>query len=242
MIDEIFLKRGEIGFLLIHGLCKSPKELESVAKKLADYGFTVYCPRLPGHGTCPGEYETCFRELPKVTYEDWERSVDEAFLKLRQEVDKVYVGGVSLGANLSLLLASHRNVEGIILLGAVISTRGILPIGSVAAFFAEKLLKRGHTEAVYHGISVSNLIKLKEAIIKIKGVVPMIKAPILIMHSLYDDIVQPRSAQYIYKKIGSKRKKLVWLKGRRHGIDDVEDAELIVKEVCEFVNADEPID
>lgn len=242
MVDEIFLKRGETGFLLIHGLCKSPKELESIAKKLAEHGFTVYCPRLPGHGTCPLEYETCFRELPKVTYEDWEKSVDKAFLKLQQEVNKVYVGGVSLGANLSLLLANKHNVEGIISLGAVIFTKGVLPIGSAAAFIAERLLKRGHTEAVYHGISVSNLVKMKEAIRKVKDVIPMIKAPILIMHSLYDDIVQPRSAQYIYKKIGSKRKKLVWLKGRHHGIDAIEDTALIVKKICEFVNADEPID
>lgn len=236
MKDEILLKNGRIGVLLIHGLSKSPDEFKVIAKKLANQDFTVYCPRLPGHIKCPIGYETCLRELPNVHYRDWERSVDEAFLRLKQWVDEVYVGGISLGANLAIIIASSHLVDGVISLAGVIYTRGVLTLGSVAIYLAKKILARGKGEAIYHGISVSKLDSMKMAVERTKEALPRVTAPLLVIHSKYDDIVHPKSAKYIYKKANSNKKRLIWLESAHHGIDAIDDANIITEQIISFIN------
>ena len=39
------------GVLVLHGYGGSPESVMSVANMCAGAGFTVECPRLPGHGT-----------------------------------------------------------------------------------------------------------------------------------------------------------------------------------------------
>lgn len=119
--NSILLQRGNTGVLLIHGITKTPRELQELAEKLAERGFTVYCPLLPKHGTCPGKYETCWRDMVGVTPAEMKEGVEKSFLKLREKVDKIYVGGISLGANLAFHLAARYKVDGIISMGAIIS-------------------------------------------------------------------------------------------------------------------------
>lgn len=236
MEDEILLKNGKIGILLIHGLCKSPDELKFIAEKLAKQDFTVYCPRLPGHIKCPIGYETCLRELPKVSYKDWEHSVNKAFLTLKQWVNEIYVGGISLGANLAMIIAGSHSVQGVISVSGVIYTRGVLTLGSLAIYIAKRILARGKSEAIYHGISISKLDSMKMAIERTKEVLPKITAPLLVIHSKYDDIVHPKSAKYIYQRASSNGKRLIWLESTHHGIDAIEDANKISEQIINFAN------
>lgn len=92
---------GRTGFLLVHGLGGTPIELKFVAKGLARRGFKVHCCQLAGH--CGTE-----EDLLATTWEDWYASVVEAFDRLRAECDTVIVGGLSMGAVLSLHLAAQR--------------------------------------------------------------------------------------------------------------------------------------
>lgn len=236
MNDEILLKKGKIGILLIHGLTKSPNELKVIAENLAKQDFTVYCPRLPGHIKCPIGYETCLRELPNVSYKDWEYSVTEAFLRLKQWSNQIYVGGISLGANLAMMVAGSHPVQGVISVSGVIYTRGVLTLGSLAVHIAKRILAKGKGEAVYHGISISKLDSMKMAIERTKEALPKITAPLLAIHSKYDDIVNPKSAKYICKRANSNLKRLMWLGSTRHGIDAVEDAILISEQIISFIN------
>ena len=42
---------GQVGVLLLHGLCGTPAEMRFVAMGLARAGYTVHCPQLAGHGS-----------------------------------------------------------------------------------------------------------------------------------------------------------------------------------------------
>jgi carboxylesterase len=42
---------GDVGVLLLHGFTGSPQGLRPWGEALREAGFTVRCPRLPGHGT-----------------------------------------------------------------------------------------------------------------------------------------------------------------------------------------------
>lgn len=54
----------------------------------------------------------------------------------------------------------------------------------------------------------------------------------MLIHSSLDNIVDPKSAAYIYKRIKSKKKRLVWVENEEHGIAD---AEVCLEEICRFI-------
>jgi carboxylesterase len=92
---------GRTGVLLIHGLGGTPVEMRFIAIGLARAGYTVSCPQLAGHcGTSD--------DLKATRWQDWYASVEAAHDKLLEECDTVIVGGLSMGAVLSLLLAARR--------------------------------------------------------------------------------------------------------------------------------------
>ena len=86
----IFLKQEQEapGILLIHGYMAAPEEMKAFAQYLHQNGFTVYVPRLKGHGTSP-------EDLAGTKFEQWIESVEEAFVVLRHSCEEVIVGGFS---------------------------------------------------------------------------------------------------------------------------------------------------
>ena len=99
----IFMPGSRIGVLLIHGLTGTPTEKKLIARRLNNYGFSVLCPRLAGH--CGSE-----AELLATNWQDWADSAENAFSRLAEHMDVVFVGGLSAGAVLSLYL-SHLHPE-----------------------------------------------------------------------------------------------------------------------------------
>ena len=106
-----FEKRGDTGILLIHCLTGTPAEMRHFGRQLARKGLTVACPPLAGHCASVGA-------LKASTWQDWYRSVEEAFDALSRECRQVYVAGLSMGALLCLVLTARQKerVAGITLL------------------------------------------------------------------------------------------------------------------------------
>ncbi|HEX9462378.1 MAG TPA: alpha/beta fold hydrolase [Alphaproteobacteria bacterium] len=91
---------GRDGVLLIHGLTGTPAEMRFVGKELARAGYTVYGMQLDGH--CGSE-----ADLLATGWRDWYGSVERAYRRLAHGCDRVFVGGLSMGALLGLHLAAH---------------------------------------------------------------------------------------------------------------------------------------
>ena len=115
MIKQVdyLLEGGRDGVLLIHGLTGTPAEMRFVAKGLQRQGYTVYAMQLAGH--C-GDAD----DLLATGWRDWMDSVEAAAERLRGRVDRLFVGGLSMGALLSLKLAAERpqQVAGVGVYGA----------------------------------------------------------------------------------------------------------------------------
>ena len=92
---------GPVAVLLIHGLTGTPSELKGVGKGLVRAGYSVYGVQLAGH--CGTE-----ADLLATNWTDWLDSALDAFDTLRRTHDVVFVGGLSMGALLSLLIAARR--------------------------------------------------------------------------------------------------------------------------------------
>ena len=112
---DFMLRGGRAGVLLIHGLTGTPAEMRFVGKGLNRAGFTVYGMQLAGH--CGTE-----SDLLRTGWRDWTRSVREGADRLRDEVDHLFVAGLSMGSVLALNLAIERPqwVDGLGLYGSTL--------------------------------------------------------------------------------------------------------------------------
>jgi len=117
--SEFFLPGGRDGVLLIHGLTGTPAEMRFVGKGLHRAGYSVLGMQLAGH--CGSE-----ADLLATGWRDWYQSVTEAADRLAGKVDRMFVGGLSMGALLALRLAAERpqQVNGLALYGTTFAYDG----------------------------------------------------------------------------------------------------------------------
>lgn len=134
---DFFLEGGRSGVLLIHGLTGTPMEMKLLGKGLNRAGFTVHGMQLAGH--C-GSAD----DLLATGWHDWYASVQQAADDLRDKVDQLFVGGLSMGALLALKLAADRpgQVAGVGVYGATFRYDGwsIPPLARLS--FMLPLLKK----------------------------------------------------------------------------------------------------
>lgn len=108
--QDFWLQGNRVGVLLIHGLTGTPSEMRSVARDLHAAGYTVHAVQLAGH--C-GDVD----DLLATGWRDWYQSVVKAAERLREQVDYLFVGGLSMGAVLALKYASEYSVSGVLVYG-----------------------------------------------------------------------------------------------------------------------------
>jgi carboxylesterase len=108
---------GPVGVLLCHGFTGSPQTLRGWADHLANHGFTVSLPRLPGHGTT-------WQDMARTGWRDWYAEVDRAFGALAARCEQTFVFGISMGGCLALRLAE---VHGSAVRGLVVVNPSLAP-------------------------------------------------------------------------------------------------------------------
>ena len=105
---------GPHGAVVLHGFTGSPVSMRPLAEALADAGFAVELPRLPGHGTDPAD-------LALTTWQDWLDEAERTLAKVQARTPdgKVVVVGLSMGGALTLALATaHPELAGIVPINA----------------------------------------------------------------------------------------------------------------------------
>jgi carboxylesterase len=118
------------GVMLIHGMTGTPNEMRLLAKGLHKQGFTVYAVQLAGHcGTVD--------DLVGTRWRDWLASVRAGADRFAPHVDRMVVGGLSMGSVLALALAQERprQVAGVCALSTIFRYDGwSIPAYSKLAF------------------------------------------------------------------------------------------------------------
>jgi carboxylesterase len=100
--DLTFSLKGTLNkaVLLVHGMTGAPGEMKFIAKRLHKRGFSVAAPLLAGHGVDEAN-------LLRTTWQDWLGSVREAYRKLKDQHEEVYIAGICVGGALGLALAAE---------------------------------------------------------------------------------------------------------------------------------------
>ena len=227
-----------VGVLLSHGFTGSPASIVPWGQYLADQGFAVAVPRLPGHGTT-------WQDMVPTRYDDYYAAIEREFETLKARTDVVVVGGLSMGGCLALTLAERRpdEIAGLIMVNpAVASTNKqllLLPLMKhlAKAFPAigNDIKKEGCEEYAYAKTPLKPLASMLEAWKRIRADLPRVTAPVLLFRSADDHVVDPSSARIILSAISSTDASERVLTESYHVATLDNDAEQIFSESAEFI-------
>ena len=111
---------GRIGVVLSHGFTGTPASLRPWAQHLADAGYSVRLPLLPGHGAS-------WRETNRSRWPQWYETVEASYRELAARCDLVFAAGLSMGACLVTRLAEQYpdDIAGLVLVNPAYGTRRV---------------------------------------------------------------------------------------------------------------------
>lgn len=219
---EPFLLPGsnKHGVLLIHGFTGSPSEMVLLGNRLYHEGYTVICPRLPGHGTT-------VEDMANTNSKQWLTAVQDAYHLLRGICQEIYVIGLSMGGILALNLGLTMPIQKSVIMSAPIflaNERSLrfLPSREKSVGRYQRKNRRHIPElAKRYNISYSEMPlicihELLNLIQETKKKLPEYKIPALIVQSQNDHTVNPKSGRYIFEHISSPKKEYYLLNYSGH--------------------------
>ena len=227
-----------VGVLLSHGFTSNPASVRAWAESLAERGYAVELPLLPGHGTT-------WQDLNETTFADWYGAIERSFDKLASENDAVIAGGLSMGGTLTLRLAADHpdRVAGLLLVNPAIKIKRfdakLAPIikrlrASYPAIGSD-IKKDGVVEDAYDQTplkAVDSQFRAWKALIRD---LPRITAPVLYFRSTVDHVVDDSSEPVILAGISSTDVVVRRLENSYHVATMDNDAPVIFEESAAFV-------
>lgn len=245
--EPLAIDRGPVGVLLLHGFTGSPKSMKPWAEFLADAGYTVRVPRLPGHGTR-------WQEMNVTTWQDWYAEAERSFRELQTQCDTVFVMGLSMGGSLTLRLAEAKGdaIAGIVLVNPAVHSerpdRFVLPLVKhlVGAFpgISNDIKKPGQDEGAYDKIPLKAAHSLTGLWSHVKEDIAKVTQPLLLFRSAEDHVVEASNGAWILANVASTDTTEVVLLDSYHVATLDNDAPTIFNDSLAFVRrlSDGPID
>ncbi|HEY0890281.1 MAG TPA: alpha/beta fold hydrolase [Nocardioides sp.] len=227
-----------IGVLLSHGFTGSPGSMRDWGQALADLGYAVEVPRLPGHGTH-------WRDLNAHTWTDWYGELERVFARLAEENDAVVVAGLSMGGALVLRLAADHpdRVSGVVVVNPIAGTKRLdvklLPVLKhlIPALkgIGSDIKKDGVVEDAYRHTPLKAIHSLFGALKLLVPDLPKVTAPLLYLRSTVDHVVDEVSEPIILQGVSSQDVNVVRLENSYHVATVDNDAQRIVEESAAFI-------
>lgn len=229
---------GAVGVVLCHGFTGSPASMRPWAEHLATAGYGVRLPRLPGHGTS-------WQDMAMTGWPDWYAAVERALFDLSRSCATVVVAGLSMGGTLALRLAEEHPelVSGLVLVNPSVLTERVamraLPlvrhvVGHVGGLTNDIKLP-GAQEYGYERVPLSSLHSLTELWHLVRADLPRITAPLLLLRSTVDHVVEARNAAVIVAGVSSTDVTEIELTDSYHVATLDHDAALIFERSVDFV-------
>lgn len=197
---------GEVGVLLCHGFTGSPAAMRPWADHLADRGFSVELPLLPGHGAS-------WQDLNLTRWPDWYQRVERSLLDLAERCSAVVVAGLSMGGCLALRLAQRhgRLVSGLVLVNPAVASSDrrlvALPLlrrlrSSVAGLGGD-IAMPGQDEHAYDRTPLHALHSQTQLWQLVLRDIAMITQPLLLYRSAHDHVVDATGAPLILNGVST---------------------------------------
>jgi len=227
---------NRLGILLIHGFTATTAEVRLLAERLHAKNYTISAPLLPGHYTTP-------EELNETSWNDWVDHVDFAYQMLAPKCQKVFVGGESTGAVLSLFLASkYPEIAGVLAYAPAIRVQMSL-LNKLKLYVTAPFIPHLPKEEIdgndhWQGYTVNplkatiQLLQLQRATLKR---MPLIKQPVMVAQGRLDTTIHPKSGKIIHSKISSQSKQLHWMEKSTHVVLLDEELDQVTELTLQFI-------
>jgi len=230
---------GRIGVLLSHGFTGSPASMIPWGKQLAEQGYAVRVPRLPGHGTT-------WKDMNRTRWEDWYGELDTALTDLQGTCDKVVVAGLSMGGCLALRLAQQRpdDVDALVLVNPAVNVARF-DIKLVPALqwvvpampgIGNDIKKADGDEVGYDKTPLKALASQLKMWKDVRANLAKVTQPLILFRSDDDHVVDITSKDLILAGVSSTVKDFVELKDSFHVATLDNDAPLIFDRTSAFIS------
>ena len=232
--ESFLLEGNSVGILMCHGFLGTPQSMSDLGQAIAAHGYTVSCPRLPGHGTH-------FKDLERFSSNDWFARIERAYMELKESCSTIFVIGQSMGGTLTLDLASrYDDITGIMLLNPAIDIPAfeIYREGSASSYVDEDKPDIKKTDAVEITYSEAPIKAYHELLRYMDTVEPKltdIHCPVMAFQSIDDHVVPPSNTDYILGKVQSGTKQKFELQDSYHIASMDHDLKFIIEKSIGFI-------
>ena len=227
---------------MTHGFTGAPYEMHWLGRQLADRGYTTLGVRLFAHATDQND-------LKRARREDWKASILDGYALLQSQCDNIFMIGLSMGGVLTLSLAPQLDVKGVVVMATPIEVpdkmarrlRPIIPILSLVmptmskgeAHWADPSAGDGHVE--YPEFIVAAVTQLSDQIKEMRGQLPQVRCPTLLLASHADRSVSIEHSQRILNKLGAIDKQRVLFESSSHNMPVDAERDRILEETITFI-------
>lgn len=228
-----FSVNQDVTALLIHGTGSSPKDYIELANFLAENNVSSRAILLPGHGTYP-------RDLSKVSYEEWLEEINKELNNINSK--NKFLIGYSLGGTLSLKTAESHDLSGVISINSPIFLQSryiaFIPLLELVQKYhvsnPENIILATKEERVaYDAMPLNTILEIVKTVNNLD--LEKVTESTLIIQTKNDEIVDPKSADFIYESISSRNKKIEWLELSSHVKPHEEEQRIMFEEILLFI-------
>jgi carboxylesterase len=231
---------GRDGVLVLHGFTGNPQSMRPLAEAIANAGYTVELPRLPGHGTT-------VEDMMTTGWADWSGAADAAYRELATRCDRVAVVGLSMGGGLTAFVAEeHPDVTALVFINALVKPpvqemrdglKGLLDAGmETMESIGSDIKKEGSQEASYNATPLACAASLFDGIEKVWERLDTISAPTLILSSREDHVVSSDNSEDL-ARIVTGSVEHIWLEDSYHVATLDNDASLVDAHTVRFLDS-----
>ncbi|HET7522063.1 MAG TPA: carboxylesterase [Bacillales bacterium] len=211
---------GKRAVLLLHGFTGNTADVRMLGRFLENKGYTCHAPLYKGHGVPP-------EELMKTGPEDWWQDVISGYNHLKDSGhDEIAAVGLSLGGVFSLKLGYTFPVKGIVPMCAPMTVKGLKDLKDGVDQYAReyKQYEGKDSEKVaeemeaFRELPTDTLEGVQQLNEEVYGNIDKIDAPLFVVQARHDEMIDTKSAEMIYHKVGSEDKKIKWYEHSTHVI------------------------
>ncbi|MBN1314225.1 MAG: alpha/beta fold hydrolase [Anaerolineales bacterium] len=222
-----FFPGNQTGVLLIHGFTGAPTEMRPLGEFLAQKGYTVSGPQLPGHGTSVDD-------LADRKWTEWLAAVEKAYIDLGERCEQRFVAGLSLGTLLTIHLAAvppdEKPPDGIALFSpGIFFANPMIHLSFIANIIPFSIPQKSEDFDLvdpegdkriwcYESIPGRAAYQVYALNKRVRKLLPDVTSPALVVMSTGDTALKYESGPYVIEHIASTDKQLVTLRNSGHNI------------------------